>query len=110
MYTIGGCGTELGPPLANPMGGVSDVGLGCVECGGGCGCGMSGLTFDGSGLFGSGIFGNGVSLTDFSTWSVFEIATLAVGAWVLYSVAFTTRHTARRARTRAGKIKKGFTS
>ncbi len=100
MYTLGGCGTDLAPAPVN--------GLGCVECGGGCG--MSGLTFDGSGLFGSGIFGNGVSLTDFSTWSVFEIATLAVGAWALYSVAFTTRHTARKVRTRAGKIKKGFTA
>ena len=104
MYTPGTCsnGSIAGGGI------VTTAGLGCADCGNTCG--MSGLTFDGSGLFGSGIFGNGVSLNDFSTWGAGEIAALAIGAWVLYSVAFTTRHTARRARTRATKIKRGFTA
>lgn len=106
MYVPGTCsnGTVAGQGITTTAG-LS--GLGCAECGGTCG--MNGLSFDGSGLFGTGIFGTGVSLTDFSTWSAFEIGTLAIGAWVLYSVAFTTRHTARRASARAGKIRKGFT-
>lgn len=86
-------------------------GLGC-GCGGGCGCGMSGLTFDGTGLWGSGLFSG-----DTSSWGVGEFGFLALGAFVLYSVVSTSQRTSEavrghvgRVRSRAKKIKRGFTS
>lgn len=96
MYTIGGCGTELGPPSANPVAGISDApGLGCVECGGSCG-GLGALSMDGSGLLGTGIFGTGVSLTDFSTWTYAEMATIALGLYVFTSIINDVRGGARK--------------
>lgn len=87
MYTPGGCGTDLAP--ASPASGVS--GLGCPGCGGKCQDGMSGLTFDGSGLFGTGIFGTGVTITNLATWSWAEYATLALVAYVGLSLVHTTK-------------------
>jgi hypothetical protein len=59
--------------------------MGCL-CGAGCQAGISGLTFDGSGLFGSGIFGTGVTLTDPTTWGVAEWAVIALGLYVVVSL------------------------
>ena len=68
-------------------------GLGC----GGLGCdGMGALSMDGSGVFGTGVFGTGVTLTDFSTWSAYEIGAVAVGLYVLFSVMSTTSRGAHR--------------
>lgn len=68
-------------------------GLGC----GGLGCdGMGALSMDGSGVFGTGVFGTGVTLTDFSTWSPYEIGAVAVAAFVLFSVLSTTKRGAER--------------
>jgi hypothetical protein len=121
MYTQGGCGTSLAPPavatlgLPNPAAPTQGLwapgmgGLGCPDCQGTCG-GMNGLTMDGSGLFGTGIFGTGVTLTDFSTWTWAEYATLALGAYTLLSLVHTTKTAGRHASARARKIKKGITS
>jgi hypothetical protein len=67
---------------------IEQQGFASVPCGLGC-AGMGGLTMDGSGLFGTGIFGNGVVLTDLSTWGAGEYAAVAVGIFVLFSVAST---------------------
>jgi hypothetical protein len=107
--------------------GLSGLGCGCgcagiddedsienrlTDCGyaGGKGCGVSGLTFDGTGLLGSGLFAG-----DVSTWGAAEYAALAFGAYMLYSIVFTTKAGLRRAqtipgrvKTRAKKIKRGF--
>lgn len=121
MYTMGGCGTSLAPaPVSTP--GLPNAaaptqglwapgmsGLGCPDCNNTCG-GMGGLTMDGSGLFGTGIFGTGVSLTDLSTWTWAEYATLALGAYTLLSLVHTTKAVGRHTKVRAKKIKKGFTS
>lgn len=56
---------------------------------------MAGLTFDGTGLLGTGLFSGGL---DFSTWGPGEIGVAAVGAWMLYSTLFTTRHAVGQAR------------
>lgn len=85
-------------------------GLGCADCG--CGYGVSGLTFDGTGLWGSGLFAG-----DTSSWGAGEFAFLAAGAFVLYSIVSTSRRATEsvrghvgRVRSRAKKIRKGFTS
>lgn len=100
MYTPGGCGTDLAP--------MGMSGLGCPDCGGTCG--MSGLSMDGSGLFGTGIFGTGVVLTDFSTWGMGEYATLALGAYVLLSLTYTTKAAGRRVSRKVKGVKKGLKS
>jgi hypothetical protein len=86
-------------------------GLGCADCGcSGCNGGMGALTFDGTGLWGSGLFSG-----DMSTWGAGEYGVLALGAFVLYSVVFTSRRTGEAVRSkvsrvsaRARKIRKGF--
>lgn len=78
-----------------------------------CGCnGMAGLTMDGTGLWGSGLFSGG-----FDTWGAGEFGVLALGAFALYSIVFTSRRAGEAVRHRAGKIssrakkiKRGFTS
>jgi hypothetical protein len=85
---------ELSQPLNPELYGVRPDGVRFLERQGmgcsGLGCnGMGGLTMDGSGIFGTGIFGTGVTLTDFSTWSIGEYAAIAVGLFVLFSVAST---------------------
>lgn len=71
---------------------------------------MGALNMDGTGLFGTGIFGSTVSLTDLSTWTWAEYATLALGAYTLFSLVHTTKSGATRVSHRARKVKKGFTS
>lgn len=87
-------------------------GLGCAGYDCGCGCGMNGFTMDGSGLLGTGLFAG-----DPSSWGAGEYAVLAAGAFVLYSVVFTSRKASEAVRRHAGrvssrakKIKRGFTS
>ena len=114
MYTAGGCGTSLAPPsppgdqpqMVGPIPGM--MGLGCPDCAGTCG--MNGLTMDGSGLFGTGIFGDSVTLTDLSTWTWAEYATVAFGAYVLISLVHTTKAAGSRVKKRAKKVKQGFIS
>ena len=84
-------------------------GLGCPDCNNTCG-GMGALNMDGTGIFGTGIFGQTVTLTDLSTWTWAEYATLALGAYTLLSLVHTTKAGARRVSTRARKIKKAATS
>ena len=79
---------------------VSNSGLGCrgLGCSQGVGCcgGVGALTMDGSGIFGTGIFGSDVTLTDFSSWGAGEIAAVAFGLFVLFSVFSTTKRGAER--------------
>lgn len=67
--------------------------------------GMGALNFDGSGLLGSGVFGNTVTLTNLSTWTWAEYATVGVGLYAAYSVFNTTSSGVRRARAAAGSKK-----
>jgi hypothetical protein len=84
----------------------SFAGMGCPNCpnglNGGRGLG-DGLTFDGTGLFGTGLFSGGM---DFANWTVWEYATLAVGAYVLMSVFHTTKTVARTTRRKVRAVAK----
>ncbi len=76
--------------LPSPSVGMSGMGCGC---GGGCNngapaVGMGSLTMDGTGLLGTGLFAGGL---DLSTWGPGEITVAAAGAFVVYSVFFTTK-------------------
>jgi len=62
--------------------GLGDCGCGCNSCGG------VGDLFDGTGLLGSGLFTGGF---DPSTWGAGEWAVVVVGAYVAWSVFFTTK-------------------
>ncbi len=114
----GGVNAALASEVPQQM---SYTGMGCVGCGnpglgcgcaGGCagGCGVSGLTMDGTGLFGTGLFTGGL---DFTTWGAWEYGVAALGAYMLYSMVFTTKVQARavsgRIRSRGKKIRRGFT-
>ena len=92
-----------------PLGLSGRRGMGCA-CGGtcgGCSHGVSGLTFDGTGLFGTGLFPGG---WDLSTWGGWEWGTVAAGVYLLFSTFYTTRagvrgvrSGVRRTRQRIGK-------
>lgn len=62
--------------------------------------GVSGLTFDGSGLLGTGIFGNGP--WDWSEWLI-----LAIGAYALFSIFYTTQETAKKTTQKAASAFEG---
>jgi len=64
---------------------------------------MSGLTFDGSGLFGTGLFPAGF---DLSTWGPWEYAAVLAGAWVVGSALFTTSRAAKYAAGTPGRLRK----
>lgn len=68
-------------------------GLGC-GCAGGCG--LFGLTMDGTGLLGTGLFSGGA---DLSTWGIGEYAVLAFGAYAVWSLVSDVK-------TGAGKVRK----
>jgi len=78
-------------------------GLGCGCRGLGCRCnGLGdGLTMDGTGLFGTGLFSGGL---DFSNWTVWEYATLGVGAYVLFSLFHTTKAVSGTVRRKARAV------
>lgn len=59
--------------------------------------GVSGLTFDGSGLFGTGIFGDG-------SWDWSEWLLLGIGAYALFSMFYTTKRTGRQATLKASSV------
>ena len=71
--------------------------------------GLSGLTFDGTGLFGTGLFG-----PDFTTWGYPELITGLLGFFAIYSMFHQTQQTAyraemavgRRRRSRAARLRK----
>jgi hypothetical protein len=70
------------------------------------GAGMSGLTFDGTGLFGTGLFSG-----DITTWGIPELIAAAVGAYAIYSMFFQTKQTKYRLeagarRRRVGRAKR----
>lgn len=71
--------------------------------------GMGAWTNDGSGLFGTGIFGSDVSLFDYSTWGAAEKVTIALFAYVLYSVVTTTTTKARAVAEGGRKIRRKAT-
>ena len=51
---------------------------------------------DGTGLFGTGLFSSG---TDFSTWTIWEWGTIALGAYMVFATFSTTKratHAVRR--------------
>jgi hypothetical protein len=57
----------------------------------GLGCGLGGLTMDGSGLFGTGVFGTGVTVADLSTWTMAEYAAVGLSLFVAFSLFSTTK-------------------
>jgi hypothetical protein len=61
---------------------------------------------DGSGLLGTGIFGTGVTLLDPSTWTWAEYGTLAIGAYILFSLVYTTRRVPKVVHRKARAAKK----
>ena len=99
----------FGWPIPQYLTPGNNRGLGCA-CGGSCCGGMGGLTFDGTGLLGTGLFSG-----DASEWGASEYGVLALGAYMLYSMVFTTKAAARkvatipgRVKARGKKIKRGF--
>lgn len=78
------CGS-MTDPLANAP---AMLGLGCTDCGGGCGMG----------LFEAGL--------DWSQWTWQEWAALLGGAYVLSSIFFTTQTAARKIRALPGERRK----
>jgi hypothetical protein len=81
-------GCTNGMPIPKPKG----MGCGCMGLG--CTCGMGGLTMDGTGLFGTGVFGDQVTLTDLSTWTWAEYATVGLTGYVLFAVFMSTKQVA----------------
>ena len=72
------------------------------DCAGlGCSQGMGALTMDGTGLMGTGLFSGGL---DLSTWGAGEIAALAFGAFVLFSVFSTTERGYQTAKRRVRRV------
>ena len=91
-----------GPITQYPGAGMDGLGCGC-GCAGKCGCGggMSGLTFDGTGLLGTGLFGT-------SPWDWGEWAAIGLGAYMVLSTVLTTRAGAGRVRRGAKAFKEAF--
>lgn len=100
-----GFGSYYGTPtyFATPAGQSGILGLGRCGCGCGGRCGVGTFTMDGTGLFGTGLFAGGM---DFSTWGPGEYAVSAIGAYILYSVLFTTRSGYQQARKKVSAFRK----
>jgi hypothetical protein len=67
----------------------------------GYGKGVSGLTFDGTGLFGTGLFSG-----DVSTWGLPEALAGAVGVYATYAMFFQAKQTKYRMEMSAGRRRK----
>lgn len=65
------------------------------------GAGMSGLSFDGTGLFGTGLFSG-----DISTWGIPEMVAGLVGVYALYSMMYQGKQTKYRMEMAAGRRRK----
>lgn len=65
------------------------------------GAGMSGLSFDGTGLLGTGLFSG-----DYTTWGVGEILFGAIGAYAVYAMFFQAKQTKYRMEMSAGRHRK----
>jgi hypothetical protein len=77
-------------------------GLGCGKCRNG----ISGLSFDGSGLFGTGLFSG-----DINTWGIEEAIAAAIGMYAIYAMFYQAKQTkyrleGTRRRQRVSKAKK----
>jgi hypothetical protein len=71
--------------------GVGVQGLGCPYLCNQAWGGMSGLTFDGTGLFGSGLFSG-----DISTWGISEMVAGVIGVYAIYSMVHQGKQTKYR--------------
>lgn len=74
--------------------------MGCTDCGGKCGGGVSGLGSS-DGLFGTGLFASGF---DLSGWNWAEWLTVVLGAYAVYSMVSTTKRGARAVSSKARYI------
>ena len=86
------------------------MGAGLQGCG--CGCnskgpchGISGLSFDGTGLLGTGLFSD-----DFSTWGIPEIVVSAIGLFAVYSMFHQGKQTQARALSALGRRRRAKAS
>ena len=106
----------LGPVLTFRGAGMDGMGCGC-GCGGGCGGragrGLSGLTFDGTGVLGTGLFCWPPSADGSCSWGIAELILGAMGLYAVYSMFRQTKvfHTElegaaqRRRKRRAAKYR-----
>lgn len=82
-----------------PAGEAGVRGMGCGCAGLGCDCGL-GQT----GIFGTSLFESG----DPSTWGWGEWATVGVGAYIVFSVLFTTKSVARASHRKGRAVGKAL--
>jgi hypothetical protein len=63
--------------------------------------GVSGLTFDGTGIFGTGLFSS-----DITTWGIPELVIGLFGAYAIYAMFYQAKQTKYRAEAAASRRRK----
>jgi len=99
---IQGLGEYLPAALAFYPQNLQAKGLGCGCAGTDCGCGMGGLTMDGTGLLGTGLFSGGM---DLSTWGVGEYVVAAFAVYAVFSLVSDVKSGATKVRKRLKRKK-----